>query len=168
MWEASTSRGPQGGPQPGWGGGPGELSAQRHLPLELFSPPPSQVSLRGCQGFTCWRRSSSFLMKGQAGGVFVARTAGRGRGPNGETPIEERSQTAVCQGTEAQLSYFMRKKTNKQTKRSKEKGRKVSTETILRSPRRPTPPAGQWDTRLCSSGRSEAYLDQKKTKPPTE
>lgn len=86
VWEASTFRGPQGGPQPGWEGGLEELSARRHLPLELSSPTPSQVSLRGCQGFTCWLRSSSFLMKGQAGGVFVAGTAGRGGGPTVRPP----------------------------------------------------------------------------------
>lgn len=97
----------------------GSFSAQSHLPLEHSSP---QVSLRGCQGFTCWLGSSPFLMKGHAGGVFVAYTAGRSEGPTVRPP-RERPQTAVCQGTEA-LSYFMRKKTNKQIQRSKERGKK--------------------------------------------
>lgn len=115
----------------------------------LNSPPrPLPGFFERVPGFHMRLGSSSFLMKGQAGGVFVAGTAGRGGGPNGETPMEEGSQTAVCQGTETRLSYFMRKKTNKQTKRSKERGRKVSTETILRSPRRPMPPAGSGTLRF--------------------
>lgn len=64
----------------------GSFSAQSHLPLEPSSP---QVSLRGCQGFTCWLGSSSFPMKGHAGGVFVACAAGRGGGPTVRPPVRK-------------------------------------------------------------------------------
>ena len=107
-------------------------------------------------------------VKGKAGGAFVACLTGRGwwGGSNGETPVEEGPQTAVCQGTEECLSYFMRKKTNKQTKRSKERGKKGNHGAFSKEPK----------TAISASRRVgkpsfvlmkgyEAYLDQKKNHP---
>ena len=98
----------------------------------------------------------------------MACLTGRGwwGGSNGETPVEEGPQTAVCQGTEECLSYFMRNKTNKQTKRSKEKGKKGNHGAFSKEPK----------TAISASRRVgkpsfvlmkgyEAYLDQKKNHP---
>lgn len=87
----------------------GSFSAQSHLPLEPSSP---QVSLRGCQGFTCWLGSSPFLMKGHAGGVFVAYTAGRGEGPTVRPPRGETSDSCLPRHRGTFLFY---EKENKQT-----------------------------------------------------
>lgn len=99
---------------------------------------------------------------------FCCLRCWEGWGSNGETPSEEGPQTAVCQGTEALLSYFMRKKTNKQTKRSKERGKKGNHGDHPKEPKTANTASRAGDAQLCSSGRLEAYLDQKKTKPSAE
>lgn len=79
-------------------------------------------------------------MKGEAGG--------RGWGSNGETPTEEG------------LSYFMRKKTNKQTKRSKEKGNKGNHGAFSKEPK--TAISASWGVGKCSfvlMKGLEAYVD---------
>lgn len=103
--------------------------------------------MRGCQGFTRWHGDrllpSDTDVKGEAGG--------RGRGSNGETPIEEG------------LSYFMRKKTNKQTKRSKEKGKKGNHGAFSKEPKTAISASrgvGKFSFVLMKG--LEAYVDPKK------
>lgn len=89
------------------------MGAFRHTATSLLNPPPTQVPLRGCQGFTCWLGSSSFLMRGQAGGVFVAYTAGRGGGP---TVRLHRGRTSdSCLPRHRGTSFLFYEKENKQT-----------------------------------------------------
>lgn len=104
-------------------------------------------------------------MKGEAGGAFVACVTGRGRGSDGETQGEEGPQTAVCQGTEECLSYFMRKKTNKQTKRSKAKGKKGNHGAFSKEPN--TANSAGWRVGKFSfvlRKEQEAYVDPGKKK----
>lgn len=78
-------------------------------------------------------------------------------------PIEEGPRTAVCQGTEKCLSYFRRKKTNKQTKRSKETGKKGNHGACSKEPK--TAISASWGVGKFSfvlMKGYEAYLDQKK------
>lgn len=104
-------------------------------------------------------------VKGEAGGAFVACVTGRGRGSDGETQGEEGPQTAVCQGTEECLSYFMRKKTNKQTKRSKAKGKKGNHGAFSKEPN--TANSAGWRVGKFSfvlRKEQEAYVDPGKKK----
>lgn len=101
----------------------------------------------------------------QAGGAPVACVTGRGWGSNGESPTEEGPQTAVCPGAEECLSYFMREKTNKQTKRSKENGKKGNHGAFSKEPKTALSASrrvGKFSFVLLKG--CEAYLDQKKKK----
>lgn len=157
---------PTGGPQTGGEVCAGRFSTQSDVPLEPFS---LQVPLRRCQGFTCWHGDqllpSDTVCERKAEGAFVACVTGRGQGSNGETPIEEGPQTAVCQGTEECLSHFRRKKTNKQTKRSKEKGKKGNHGAFSKEPKTAISASrrvGKFSFVLMKG--YEAYLDQLKKK----
>ena len=128
---------PMGGPQTDWWRGPcRELFHTKRPPswTLLTSGPFERVP----RFYSLAQRPASSLRHGVWKGgrrSFCRLRDGRGQGSDGETPIEEGPQTAVCQGTEECLSHFQRKKTNKQTKRSKEKGKKGNHGAFFKEPK---------------------------------
>ena len=168
MWMGfHLSGAPMGGPQTDWWRGPcRELFHTKRPPswTLLTSGPFERVP----RFHSLARRPASSLRHGVWKGgrrSFCRLRDGRGQGSDGETPIEEGPQTAVCQGTEECLSHFQRKKTNKQTKRSKEKGKKGNHGAFFKEPKTAISASrrvGKFSFVLMKG--YEAYLDKKKKK----